>query len=107
MVFLWAGMMHPISLLIFWLWIGTRFEMASVDRLPDLRLWHSPLLTAGSLTAVAGAGLSSLIYIYWNTCVRATSVAGAAQAATAAVGVVLIGAALFYAGMPRGRRAAA
>ena len=101
MVFLWAGTMHPISLLIYWLWIGTRFETASVDRLPDLRLSHSPLLTAGTLTALGGAGLTALIYAYWDVCVRATSVAGAAQAVTAAVGVLLIGGALIYAGMPR------
>jgi ACS family hexuronate transporter-like MFS transporter len=101
MIFIWAGVMHPISLLIYWFWIGSGFQPASVDRIPDLRLRHAPLLTAGAVTGVAAAGLSMLIYSYWDVCVRATSVAGAAQAATAAGGVLLIGAALVYAGMGR------
>jgi ACS family hexuronate transporter-like MFS transporter len=105
MVFIWAGVMHPTSLLIYWLWIGTGFKPASVDRIPDLRQRHAPLLTAGVLTVLFAAALSMLIYANWDVCVRATSIAGAAQAATAAVGVLLIGAALFYAGM--GRRQAA
>ncbi len=103
MVFIWAGVMHPISLLIYWLWIGTGFEPASVDHLPDLRQSHTPLLSAGTVTVLVAAVLSTLIYSYWDVCVRATSIAGAAQAATAAGGVLLIGAALIYAGM--GRRA--
>jgi ACS family hexuronate transporter-like MFS transporter len=102
MVFIWAGVMHPISLLIYWLWIGTGFEPASVDAIPDLTRRHPPLLAAGAAVVAAAAGLSALIYTYWDVCVRATSVAGAAQAATAAVGVLLIGVALIYAG--RGRR---
>jgi MFS transporter, ACS family, hexuronate transporter len=102
MVFLWAGTMHPTSLLIFWLWIGTKFTPASVDHIPDLRLWYAPLLVSGSAVALIGAALAALIWQYWDVCVRATSLAGAAQAATAAFGVLVIGAALFYAGMARG-----
>src|SRR6185295_12164021 len=30
-VFVWAGMMHPLSLLIFWLVLGRNFSMADVD----------------------------------------------------------------------------
>ena len=106
MIFIWAGVMHPISLLIYWLWIGTGFEPASVEHIPDLRKSHAPLLTAGALTVVFAAALSMLIYANWDVCVRATSIAGAAQAATAAAGVLLIGAALIYAGMARTRTAA-
>jgi ACS family hexuronate transporter-like MFS transporter len=43
----------------------------------------------------------------WDVCVAAVKVPGAAQAATAAVGVLLIGAALFYAGMGRKNASAA
>jgi ACS family hexuronate transporter-like MFS transporter len=105
-VFIWAGVMHPVSLLIYWFWIGKRFGTVNVDRIPDLTQSHAPLLTAGVLTAIFGLAISALIYINWEASVKATSVAGAAQAATAAVGVLLIGGALFYAGMP-GRRTAA
>jgi len=102
-VFVWAGVMHPVSLLIYWFWIGKRFDAVNVDRLPDLTQSHAPLLTAGIATAVVGLAISALIYVNWEASVKATSVAGAAQAATAAVGVLLIGGALFYAGMA-GRR---
>jgi ACS family hexuronate transporter-like MFS transporter len=103
-VFIWAGVMHPTSLLIYWLWVGTRFEPASVETIPDLRQSHTPLLAAGVTTVVVATVLSALIYTYWEVAVRATNVAGAAQAATAAAGVLLIGVALFYAGLPRGRQ---
>jgi ACS family hexuronate transporter-like MFS transporter len=105
-VFVWAGIMHPVSLLIYWFWIGKRFESVNVERLPDLTRSHAPLLAAGVATAVFGLVISVLIYRNWQAAVSATSMAGAAQAATAAVGVLLIGGALFYAGMP-GRRTAA
>jgi ACS family hexuronate transporter-like MFS transporter len=101
MVFIWAGLMHPLCLLIYWFWIGTRFVPASVETLPDLGQTHRPLLVAGTATAVAGVVFSLLIYQYWDVSVRATSVAGAAQALTAAVGVFIIGGALVYAGMAR------
>jgi MFS transporter, ACS family, hexuronate transporter len=105
LVFICAGLLHPTSLLIYWLWIGTGFEPASVDRIPDLSRWHTPLLAAGAAITVAGAALAVLIYGNWEVCVKATSLAGAAQAATAAVGVLVIGAALGYAGF--GRKSAA
>lgn len=101
MVFIWAGLMHPLSLLIYWLWIGTSFEPASTDRIPDLSRVHPPVLAGGIATMLFGLGLSALIYLNWALAVRATSVAGAAQAATAAAGIVLIGTALVYAGMGR------
>ena len=101
MVFIWAGLMHPLSLLIYWSWIGTRFSPAAIDHLPDLSVAYRPLITAGLAVSAVGAALAALIYTNWDACVRAAKVAGAAQAATAAVGVLLIGAALAYAGMPR------
>lgn len=101
MVFVWAGLMHPISLAIYWFWIGTRFEPASVDNLPDLARAYRPLLTAGAAVGAVGTALLALIVVNWEVCVQAARVAGAAQAATAAAGVLVIGAALAYAGLPR------
>jgi hypothetical protein len=42
-----------------------------------------------------------VIWTYWDVCVKAAKLAGAAQAATAACGVIIFGVALVYAGLPR------
>lgn len=101
-IFVWAGLMHPISLAIYWFWLKGRFEMADVDHLPDLRQAHRPLLSAGAAIALFGLALGGVIAANWQRCVQAAKLAGAAQAATAAVGVILIGVALVYAGSPKG-----
>jgi MFS transporter, ACS family, aldohexuronate transporter len=101
MIFIWAGLMHPISLLIYWLWLRTKFDPVDVDRPLDLSQAHKPLLTAGSLIGLVGVVLATLIYFNWDVCVKAAKLAGAAQAATAAVGIIIIGAALIYAGKGR------
>ncbi|MBI5766529.1 MAG: MFS transporter [Verrucomicrobia bacterium] len=101
LVFIWAGLMHPLSLLIYWLWLGTNFTPANVDTPPDETKSHTPLLTAGSIMAVAGVVLVGLIWQNWAVCVKAAKLAGAAGAATAASGVLIIGVALVYAGMAK------
>ncbi len=101
MVFIWAGLMHPISLLIYWFWIRTRFEPVNLAHLPDLTRPHRPLLAGGSIISLAGLVLAALIYFNWDACVKAAKISGAAQAVTAAVGVIIIGAALLYAGTGR------
>ncbi|MEO6526763.1 MAG: MFS transporter [Gemmatimonadaceae bacterium] len=100
-VFVWAGMMHPLALLIFWFTLGRDFKMADVDTVLDMSKKSQPLILAGTSLIVIGFALSALIYVNWEVCVRAAKLAGAAQAVTAAVGVALIGAVLFYAGQPR------
>ncbi len=100
-VFVWAGLMHPISLLIYWFWLRTRFEPVNLSRPPDLSRSHPPLLAAGSIIASLGLVLAALIYFNWDACVKAAKISGAAQAVTAAVGVIIIGAALLYAGSAR------
>jgi MFS transporter, ACS family, hexuronate transporter len=107
LIFIWAGLMHPTSLLIYWLWLGTDFRAVDVDTPPDETKAHAPLLTAGALLAMIGAALASVIWANWEVCVKAAKLAGAAQAATAACGVVVIGVALLYAGLGRGKTAAA
>ena len=100
-IFVWAGLMHPISLLIYWFWLKTKFDQVNVDQPLDQSRHHAPLLTAGSCIGVIGVVLAALIYSNWGTCVQAAKLAGAAQAVTAAVGVIIIGAALVYAGVGR------
>jgi ACS family hexuronate transporter-like MFS transporter len=103
LIFLWAGLMHPLSLLIYWFWLGPDFRVANVDVPPDQSRTHGPLVTAGVVLVAAGAALAVVIWANWDLCVRAATLAGAAQAATAAVGCAVIGLALAYAGV--GRRA--
>ena len=105
LVFVWAGLMHPISLLIFWFWLGPNFRVANVDAPPDQARTHTPLMIAGIVLVAVGLTLAGVIWANWEVCVRAAKLAGAAQAATAAVGVCIIGLVLAYAGI--GRRTAA
>lgn len=96
--FVYAGLMHLTSLAIFWLWFRGRFERVDVDAGMDLSRAHRPLLTAGGLVALAGVALVSLITSHWDACVAAAKFSGAAQALTAAGGLVVIGALLLHAG---------
>jgi MFS transporter, ACS family, hexuronate transporter len=100
-VFVWAGMMHPLALLIFWFTLGRDFKMANVDALQDLTRKSQPLIIAGTILIAVGLALCGLIYANWEASVAAAKLAGAAQAATAAAGVALIGGVLFYAGQSR------
>jgi ACS family hexuronate transporter-like MFS transporter len=106
MIFVWAGLMHPASLLIYWFWLGNNFAMADVDSPPDETKSHTALLAAGSIIAVLGVALTGVIWANWEVCVAAAKLAGAAQAATAAVGVFVIGVVLLYAGAPKKQRTA-
>jgi MFS transporter, ACS family, hexuronate transporter len=101
MIFVWAGFMHPLSWVLCRLWLGKQFKPANVDQLPDLSRSYKPLLVAGSLITLVGLAAAALIVMNWGACVAQVKVPGAAQAATAAAGVVLIGMALCYAGMSR------
>jgi ACS family hexuronate transporter-like MFS transporter len=101
-VFIAAGVMHPLCWIMYRVWLGKDFPVANVDKLPDLSRSHKPLLTAGTIIGLLGAVLVVVIAKNWDACVAAVKgPSGAAQAATAAVGVLLIGIALFYAGMSR------
>jgi len=100
-VFVWAGLMHPLSLLIFWLVLGRDFKMADVDAVLHTNRISKPLVAAGGALIALGLALVALIWANWELCVQAAKLAGAAQAATAAVGVALVGLTLLYAGMRR------
>jgi len=91
--------MHPLSLLIFWLVLGRDFRMADVDATLDTNRISKPLAGAGAALIALGLILVVVIWQNWDVCVRAAKLAGAAQAATAAVGVTLVGLTLLYAGL--------
>ena len=100
-VFVIAGLMHPISLLIFYVWLRGRFDQVDISRGADLSKAHRPLVIAGLVVTALGIAFIALIVSNWDVCVAAATLSGAATAATAAVGVALIGLALIYAGMPQ------
>lgn len=106
LVFIWAGCMHPLSLFLYWLWLRTDFTPADVDNPPDESRANAPLLAAGAALAVLGVVFGMLIWKNWDVCVKAAKLAGAAQAATAACGVAIIGIALAYAGKAKQRATA-
>lgn len=107
MVFIWAGLMHPLCWILYRVTLGKEFKPANLDRLPDLTKAHSPLLLAGAAIGLLGIAATIWISMNWDVCVQAVRVPGAAQAATAAAGVIVIGAALIYAGIGRSRATAA
>jgi ACS family hexuronate transporter-like MFS transporter len=107
MVFIWAAFMHLTSLGIFWLWFRGRFDPVDVDAGIDMHSRHAPLLASGTVIGLVGVALALLIAFNWDVCVRATSLSGAAQALTAAVGVFVIGCGLAYAGLAKKQRTAA
>jgi ACS family hexuronate transporter-like MFS transporter len=100
-IFIWAGLMHPVSWLILRFWLGKDFKRVELDRLPDLSKSFAPLLIAGAAVVAIGLSAAFAIVRNWQLCVAAVRLPGAAQAITAASGVVLLGAALLYAGSSR------
>jgi MFS transporter, ACS family, hexuronate transporter len=100
-VFILMGLMHPLALLIFWVRLRGRFEQVDLTHGPDMLGRDRALLTGGALTGLVGGALLLLIAIFWDLCVQAATPAGAAQAATAAGGVCLVGLVLVYAGLPK------
>lgn len=102
-VFIVAGLMHPLSLLIYWVWLKGRFEQVDLAAARDMSRSHAPLIVSGAVIVLIGAALIALIAANWNVCVAAATLSGAATAVTAAGGVALIGLTLVYAGLPQRR----
>ncbi|HEU4484628.1 MAG TPA: MFS transporter [Povalibacter sp.] len=102
-VFIIAGIMHPLSLLIFLVWLKGRFDQVDMSQPHDLSSAHSSLIAAGSIIGLLGVVFMVLIGINWELCVEAATLSGAATAMTAAAGVLLVGLALVYAGLPQKR----
>ncbi len=105
-VFIWAGLMHPLCLILYRLWIGRDFKTVDVDKPVDMSQRHKGLLVGGTVLVLFGVALVMVISANWETCVAAAKLNGAMQAVTAATGVGIIGLALLFAGKSR-RRAAA
>ena len=99
-LFIWAGLMHPLSLIIYFLTVGTSKTQADiVDKQIGL---SAGLLLAGSLLAILGAGGGVIVWQHWDHLVLAMKgVSGAAAGATVAAFVAFIGLLLVYAAVDR------
>ena len=100
-VFVVAGLMHPLALLLFWVWLRGRFEQVELSQAAELTQPHRPLILAGAVVTALGAAFIALIAANWRLCVEAATLSGAVTAMTAAAGVGLIGLTLVYAGLPK------
>lgn len=101
MVFTWAGMMHLSSLAIYRLIAGA--DLKQVDpSIVEMNCWHQGLILGGTLTMLAGLALTFLTWSNWADLVlKMNGISGPAGGITAAIGVVLIGLVLLYAGKPK------
>ena len=99
-LFVWAGLMHPLSLLIYFATVGTSRTRADVGH---KKHGLSPgLLIGGGIVAIVGAAGLFLAWQNWDHLVASMKgLSGAAAGAAAAVFVTLIGLLLMYAGIDR------
>src|SRR5438552_8368959 len=63
-MFIWAGFMHPLSLVIYFLFVGREMHKANVEA-PRRGIVPS-LLTSGSIVAATGLAATLLIAANWN-----------------------------------------
>ncbi len=98
-VFIWAGLMHPISWIILRSMAGREWKQVSLDQAMDLSQPSRGLQIGGGLAAVLGLAAVATIVKFWSSAVAAThSVSAVAAAVTAASGILVIGCLLLYAG---------
>jgi hypothetical protein len=99
-LFIWAGLMHPLSLAVYFVFVGTTRTQADLARTrPGV---SAPLLISGFIVAAIGAVGIVLTWVKWDHLVEAMKgVSGAAAGVTAAGFVALIGLLLMYAAIAR------
>jgi ACS family hexuronate transporter-like MFS transporter len=99
-IFIWAGLMHPLSLLIYFVMVGPRMGKADIDRPEDLRL-NGALIAGGTVTTFVGLIGLFLVMRHWDYVLKAAKLSGAAGGATASACVILVGLIILYAGLPK------
>jgi hypothetical protein len=99
-VFIWAGLMHPISWIILYLAMGREFKLVDITQPLDLSRPKRSLQLGGLIGMGIGVACTALIGLNWATCAAAArSTSAVAAAITAAAGIAVIGAFVYYAGM--------
>jgi ACS family hexuronate transporter-like MFS transporter len=103
-VFIWAGLMHPLSWIILRLVMGREFKLVDITQPLDLSRPKRSLQIGGFGAIALSTVLVGVIWTNWAACVAAArSTSAVAAAITAAAGIALIGALVFYAGMGHSR----
>jgi hypothetical protein len=99
-LFVWAGLMHPLSLILYFLIVGTKSTEADVSH--KKHGIGKLLLVIGFVVAAIGALGIMVTWAKWAHLVEAMKgPSGAAAGVTAAAFVALIGLLLMYAAMDR------
>ncbi len=107
-VFVWAGLMHPLSWIILFVVMGREFAVIDITERLDLARPKRSLQVGGLVGVALGLALTALIALNWSAAVAAARSASAVAAAiTAAAGIALIGVFVYYAGMGHTRMEAA
>jgi hypothetical protein len=94
-LFVIAGLMHPIALVIIAILAGREFKQVDID----VSIKPGPsanLRIVGSVVALAGVALLGVVTANWSLLVQ-RSLSAAVQGATASFGVAFLGSALLYA----------
>ena len=101
-MFIWAGLMHPLAWILFRAFAGAKMEKAvfseNINATPS-----RPLLAGGAITGLLGAACVTIVLYFWEFLRNPKTHSASAPAAglVASVGIVLIGTALIYAGLPK------
>jgi ACS family hexuronate transporter-like MFS transporter len=98
-VFIWAGLMHPLSWIILYVVMGREFKLVALDQPMDLGRPKRSLQLGGLILLGVGLAVVALIGLNWAAAVTAArSTSAVAAAITAAAGVAILGALVYYAG---------
>ncbi len=99
-LFVWAGLMHPISLLLYFVTVGTKHTRADiVHKKHGISIY---LLFSGAIVFIVGGIGTFLSWQNWQHLVTSMKgVSGAAAGAAAAIFVAIIGLLLIYAAVDR------
>jgi MFS transporter, ACS family, hexuronate transporter len=96
-LFVVAGVMHPLALLVILFFAGADLKEADVK--DGVRGASPVLVTAGVVTMVVGVTLAALVWSNWGYIVQAATQSTAAAGVVASSGVAVLGLILVYAGL--------
>lgn len=103
-IFVWAGVMHPLSWFFLRAVAGKDLKKADVDGNLDTSMAHKGLILGGAIAVALGGFIASKVLLDWAEMVKALkSVSAAAGGATAGVMIACIGLVVIYAGLPKSR----